>query len=147
MQNLQEAHTVLVQKKKERREINKMFQDELKHHGDYQKILEDMKVLRERKKSIENQIKASALANANQMDVLALEIKDQNQMLADIALNMYVANETVEVIDEENARWLPEFSVRFKKEEGESMVSQIREATHEVADKDTARAEKELQPA
>ena len=130
-----------------------MFQDELKHNGEYQQILEQSKQLREKKKSIENQVKASALSNANQMDILALEIKEQGEMLTDIALNMYIANETVEIVDEDQSRWLPQFTVKFKKEEGESMARQIQAERAESHSDRTfvptavQAEEKELQPA
>jgi predicted nuclease with TOPRIM domain len=121
MQELKDVFDRIQEKKKERRELTKMFQDELKHNDDYQKILEDIKTLREKKKSIENQAKANALADSTQLDNLTEEIKGSIELLSDVALTKLMNRETVEILDEANdIRYAPVFTVRFKKEEGET---------------------------
>lgn len=123
MQDLKEVFDRMQQKKKERKELVRMFQDELKHNDEYQKILEDIKTLREKKKSIENQAKANALSDAQQLEDLTEEIKGTTELLADVAMTMLMNRETVEIVDEANdVRYAPVFSVRFKKEEGESYL-------------------------
>ncbi len=110
-----------------------MFQDELKHNGEYQELMKQIKTLREKKKSIEDTAKASALSDARQLDSLAEEIKGSTELLSDVALAKYLNREQVEIVDEENNRLVPLFTVRFKKEEGESMATQIdaaRAASH-----------------
>ncbi len=125
MQELKEVYTRLQGKKKERRELTKMFQDELKHNGEYQELVKEMKRLREKKTSIEDQAKASALSNVQQLDNLKNEIQSSTELLTDITLNLFLARESIELIDEDNSRLLPAFTVKFKKEEGESMQQQI----------------------
>lgn len=121
MQDLRDVFNNIQEKKKERKEIAKMFQDELKHNGEYQELLEQIKTLREKKKSIETQAKASALHDAKQLDDLAEQIKGSQELLADIALTKFLNREEVEIVDEANdVRFVPVFSVRFKKEEGET---------------------------
>ena len=135
MQELKDVFDRIQEKKKERKELTKMFQDELKHNGDYQKILEDIKTLREKKKSIENQAKANALADATQLDNLSEEIKGSIELLSDVALTKLMNRETVEILDEaKDIRYAPVFTVRFKKEEGETYQQKAeaeRAATHE----------------
>ncbi len=126
MQDLKDVYANLQIKKKERKELTKMFQDELKHNGEYQELLAQIKTLREKKKSIESQAKANALSDVRQLDSLKDDIKDRNDLLADIALAKFLTREEVEIVDEaENVRLVPVFSVKFKKEEGESMQKQI----------------------
>jgi hypothetical protein len=121
MQDLKEVYASLQAKKKEKKEISKMFQDALKHNGAYQKILEDLNVLKEQKKSIETQAKAESLHEAQQLDDLKEDIKSQTELLSDIALTKFMNRETIEIVDEEmDSRLVPVFTVRFKKEEGES---------------------------
>lgn len=96
--------------------MKKMFADELKSNSSYQQILEDTKLLREKKKSIENDMKAQSLKDAQKLDDLRIDIMSDKELLADLALNMYLANETVEIVDEESRRWVPHFSVTFKKD-------------------------------
>lgn len=133
MQDLKSVYDVLQMKKRERRELVKMFQDELKHNGEYQELSKQLKVLREKKKSFETQAKANALTDARQLDSLAEEIKGSTELLTDVVVAKFFARETVELTDEENNRLVPMFSVRFRKEEGESMTAQIqaeRAASH-----------------
>jgi hypothetical protein len=120
MQSLKEIHDRLEQKKKESSEIKKMFKESLEHNETYQALLEKLKVMKEEKKSIENEAWRQSSRDADRLDLLKLDIKSDKEVLSDIALNMYVAGKTVEIVDEEKqARWVPQFSVRFKKEETE----------------------------
>ena len=48
------------------------------------------------------------------MDV---DLASDREMLSDLALNRYVKGQSVEILDEMNVRWLPKFSVTFKKED------------------------------
>lgn len=116
MSRLQETYNELQEAKKERRELNKAFKDELAHNQEYNKIVEDMKVLREKKKGIENDTKARAMKDAQRLDDLKLEISSLQELLSDLSLNMYLAKEQVEVMDVADQRWVPYFSVRFKKD-------------------------------
>lgn len=125
MQDLKEVYAKLQAKKKERRELVKMFSDQLKHDGAYKKIVEELKVLKEKKKSIEDTAKASAFADARQLDDLADEIKGSTELLTDVVVAKFLNRETVELTDEEQNRLVPVFSVKFRKEEGESMAAQI----------------------
>jgi hypothetical protein len=93
-----------------------MFKDELSQNDEYKHLVDEMKTMKERKKSIESQVMAAALSDANQIDDLGNEIKHDTELLADVALNMYVKGQPVEVIDEYNVRWVPEFSVKFVKD-------------------------------
>lgn len=112
---LKELHGRLRSKKLEASEIKKAFKDELANNPHYQQLTEQMAMLREEKKSIENQTWASASADAQKLDLLTLDIKADKEQLADVALDMYAKGETVEIIDEYNRRWDPKFSVAFKK--------------------------------
>lgn len=116
MSRLQETYNELQEAKRERREIAKAFKDELKHNAQYNEITEEMKVLREKKKSIENTVKAQAMKDAQRLDDLKLEIASLQELLSDLSLNMYLAKEQVEVTDTTDQRWVPQFSVRFKKD-------------------------------
>ena len=115
MPSLEEVHGRLRAKTREKSEIQKAFKDDLANNPRYQQISEQLKTLKEEKKSIENQTWASASADAQKLDLLALDIKSDREMLSELALNMYVKGQTVEIVDEQHVRWLPKFSVAFKK--------------------------------
>lgn len=94
--------------------MNSMIKDQLAAHARYQEIAEEIAKLREEKKALEKEMWAPA--DIQELEALKLDIKDDHEMLADIALNMYIANEPVEIVDELNGRWVPVFAVRFKKD-------------------------------
>lgn len=115
MPQLEEIHQRIQEKKREKKEIIKALQDALKHDTHYQELAEELKKLREEKKSIENRLYAESAADAQKIDLLDLDIKSDSELLTDLALNKYVAGETVEVVDRHNVKWVPEFAVKFKK--------------------------------
>jgi vacuolar-type H+-ATPase subunit I/STV1 len=116
MQNLNEIHRRLEDLKKRRRELNRMFKDELEHNEEYQKIVEQLKTLRDKKKSIENVAKVAAFREMDELERVKEQIKDDTQLLTDLALNKYISGESVEIIEDET-RFVPEFSVKFKKQQ------------------------------
>ena len=117
MPSLEEVHGRLRVKAREKSDLQKVFKDELANNPRYQQIAEQLKVLKEEKKSIENQVWAASSADAQKLDLLALDIKSDREMLSEMALNMYVKGETVQIVDEYNARWVPKFAVSFKKDD------------------------------
>lgn len=113
MQKLEQVYGRLQKAKKERREINKMIKDELNSNAQYQELIEEIKDLRDKKKSIEQDVKSGS--DGDRLEDLKLEIQTDQELLADIALNMYVNEETVEIVDENDEKWYPQFKVAFKK--------------------------------
>jgi len=114
MPKLDEVHNRLVTKKKQRREIKGSMQDELRNNASYMKICEEIEALKEKKKSIENEVFAREVDKAR-LEELKVDIASDTVLLADIALNMYVNQEPVEITDEYNSKWVPVFKVQFKK--------------------------------
>src|SRR5512133_2442806 len=119
MQNLNEIHKTLETKRREMRELNRMFKDELRNNSEYQTVVDELQTLREKKKSIEDAVRSSSQAALTNLDLLKLDVKSYTEMLSDVALNKYAANENIEIIDDNNVKWLPTFTVKFKKEDGE----------------------------
>ena len=113
-QNLEQTYRRIEKNKKERREINKMIKDELVNNERYQQIKEEMTALRDEKKQIERETKELS-GDAEKLDQLKIDIQTDQEMLSDIALNMYVNDQTVEIIDEDETTWYPQFKVTFKK--------------------------------
>ena len=115
MPKLEEVYKRLQENKKEKREIGKMLKDDLANTERYREIIEEMKTLREEKKGIEDQVKAESSKEMDRFDELKIDIDTDTELLADIALNMYVKEELVEIIDEYENAWYPHFKVNFKK--------------------------------
>ena len=100
--------------KKRRRELSKSFRDELSVNARYGEIVEEMQKLREEKKGIENTVRTAG--DQAEMEALKADIRGDQEMLSDMSLNKFLAQENVEIVDEMNVRWVPAFSVRFKKD-------------------------------
>ncbi len=114
MKDLADVYNRLKQKKSERKDLKSSFQDELKNNAKYQEILEQMNKLKVDKKAIENEVLSREMDKAK-LEELNLDIKTDTEMLTDIALNMFLAQENVEITDDMNNRWVPSFKVQFKK--------------------------------
>ena len=102
--------------KKKRKGIKSMWKDELEHHSNYQKIIEEMTELKDQKKKIEQELREANAADISEVEDLTLEIKASEELLSDLAFNMYMKEENVEVTDEYNNRYVPQFVVKFKKD-------------------------------
>ncbi len=114
MKDLTDVYNRLKLKKAERKDLRTSFQDELKNNAKYQELTEKLAELRQEKKSIENEILSRELDRAK-LEELSLDIKTDTEMLTDIALNMFLAQEPVEIVDDVNVKWTPVFTVRFRK--------------------------------
>lgn len=95
--------------------MRKMYRDELSSHSEYQEILEKLDALKARKKAIESEIKEDAQAEFRKLDAYKMHLKNDQEMLSDLALNKLVTGETLELTDEDNNRYEPMFTVKFKK--------------------------------
>lgn len=114
MPNLEEVYKRLEENKKKRKEINKMLKDELASDPRHKELVEEMAAMREEKKGIEQNVIARS-GELIQLEELKIEIATDQELLADIALNMFTKNETVEIIDEYEQTLHPVFKVAFKK--------------------------------
>ncbi|MBT5808132.1 hypothetical protein HOI18_02540 [Candidatus Uhrbacteria bacterium] len=114
MSKLEQVYERLEVNKKRRKEINGMLKDELTHETRHQEIVEEMKTLREEKKGIEQNVKSGS-KEFLELDDLKIEIQTDQELLADIALNMFMKEQTVEIIDDYDQTWYPVFKVAFKK--------------------------------
>ncbi|MBI5370274.1 hypothetical protein HZA85_03740 [Candidatus Uhrbacteria bacterium] len=114
MSQLDEVYKRIQESKKRQKEIRQMLKDELAHHTRYQEILEEAKTLREEKKAIEQSIRGQS-PDFLELEELKLEIQTDEELLSDVALNMYMKEETVEIVDEFEQTWHPIFKVSFKK--------------------------------
>ncbi len=116
MQSLQEVFKTIEELKKQKKEIAKMVRSELEQHGRHCELCEELKTLKMEKKAIEDQIIAKSQGHAEKLAEIQSEMAAYQEMMSDIALNLYMKSEPVEVIDEYEVKFVPVFSVKFKKE-------------------------------
>ena len=112
---LQEVFIRINESKKEQKKIRDSYKDVLSQSEEYLRITEEMKTLREKKKEIENAIKLDFSKEFDRLDTLKLDIANDTMLLSDAALTQFVNGDQVEVIDENNQKYEPIFTVKFKK--------------------------------
>lgn len=115
MNDLQEVFNRIKETRTKAREIRKMYKDSLTAHQEYQEIVEKLEALKIRKKQIETEIKTDQQADFQKLDAYKMHVKNDTEMLSDLALNKLMAGETVEVTDEAGGKYEPLFTVKFKK--------------------------------
>ena len=113
--DLQEVFNRIRETKKEQKEIRKLYRDALDSSQEYRQIVEKFDNLKVRKKQIENEVKQDAMANFQKLDALRMHVKNDQEMLTDLAINKLLAGETVELTDQDSNKYEPIFSVNFKK--------------------------------
>lgn len=114
-QNLNEVFKRLQEKKKEQRELKRMYRDALSINGQYQEVLEELEALKLKKKKIEAGVQTDFKEEIDKIEGLKLHIAGDSQMLSDIALMQLTKGEEIKVIDENKVEYEPIFTVRFKK--------------------------------
>lgn len=114
MKTVQEIFNRLQEKRKQVSVIRKKYKEELATSVEYGRIREDLERLRAKKKQYELSVRQQAGANFARMDEVALAIRQDAQLLSDIALTTIMKGEPVAVRDE-HSQYEPVFTVRFKK--------------------------------
>ena len=115
MQNLQEIFNRVQKKKKEIKEIKAMYKDGLKAEAKYKDIVEEIKVLKDKKKQIETNVQVDMGEAYDKMETMQSDVNADLQMLSDIAMTTLMDGKTGEVVDEYNNRYEPEFKVNLRK--------------------------------
>jgi cobalamin biosynthesis protein CobT len=115
MRSLQEVFDRVEETKTEQRNIKQMYKDALDSSREYQDILDKIKKLKIQKKEIEDGAQADLGKEWEKLDLLKLHIREDKEMLADLAVSALIKGEPVKVEDKNKHEYEPVFSVRFKK--------------------------------
>lgn len=115
MEKLQTVFDRMQKRKKELKEIRKMYKDGLDNDTRYNNLVDDLGNLRTKKKQIELEVQEHMGESYMKLEELRDDIATDQQMLSDIALTTLMDGKTVEVTDEYNNHYEPEFKVSLKK--------------------------------
>lgn len=115
MEKLQTVFDRMQKRRKELKEIRKMYKDGLDNDSRYNGIINDISNLRAKKKQIEMEVQEHLGETYMKLEELRDDIATDQQMLSDIALNTLMDGKTVEVTDEYNNHYEPEFKVSLRK--------------------------------
>jgi len=115
MQDIQKIFDRIQASKKEQKEIKKAYRDALKNSRRYQEVNEELKNLREKKKSIEEEVKQEFSTEMDKLETLKADIENDQMLLSDAALSLVANGKAVEIKDNNEIKYEPVFSVKFKK--------------------------------
>ena len=115
---LQELHNELREMKEERKKLKQVLKDELTHQPRHAELLEEILVLKTEKSQIEGHVKEAVPKDAQRIDDLDAEIKASEELMSDMAISLIMKNESVELQDKYENKYLPLIKVAFKKDDG-----------------------------
>lgn len=115
MNDLQTVFARIKETKRKQKEIRKSYQDALLSSKEYQDLQDKLDALKERKKQMESEIKAEMQSDFQTMDAYRMHIINDSELMSDLALNQLMSGETVELVDENDQKYEPVFTVKFKK--------------------------------
>jgi hypothetical protein len=117
MANIQEIFNRIQENKREKRGYMDMYKDALDSSKEYKEILEKLKELKAQKKEIELRTQEEMGNDYTKIDILSLDMKHDQEMLSDVALNTLIKGEPVKVVDKDQKEYEPVFTVRFRKQD------------------------------
>lgn len=115
---LQEIHNELREMRDERKKLKQTLKDELTHQPRHAELVEEILVLKTEKSQIEGHVREAAPKDAQRIDDLDAEIKASEELMSDMALSLIMKNESVELQDKYENKYVPLIKVAFKKDDG-----------------------------
>ena len=115
MASIQDTFFKIQDTKKKQREIRTLYREALRQSQSYQDVLRDGQTLREKKKGIEQKIRAEYARDLEKLDALVEELKADHSKLADMVLSAIARGEIIKVRDTHNTVYDPIVKVTFKK--------------------------------
>ncbi len=115
MNDLQTVFARIKETKRKQKEIRRVYKDALEQSRAYQDLIEKLDAMKASKKSLEDDIKSELESDFQKLDAYKMHIINDTELMADLAINQLMAGETVEIVDENDQKYEPIFTVRFKK--------------------------------
>ena len=103
------------EKKAKIKTIKAMYKDGLANDKAYQELLENIKILKEKKKKIENIAKEEMGNGFDTIDDLNFQIENDKKQMTDIALKKLVEKDDPNFEDEHKNEMEAVFTVKYKK--------------------------------
>ena len=115
MQDLQSIFNRLEESKKELRDIRSAYKEALAGVPSYVELMEELRVMREKKKQIELTVRQEFSNEFTRMEDLKIDIASDQELISDIAMTQLMKGNTVEVTDKYENDYEPVIKVSFKK--------------------------------
>lgn len=115
MNDLQTVFERIKETKRKQKEIRRVYKDTLEQSKEYQDLIDKLDTMKARKKAIEDEVKAELESDIQKLNAYKMHIQNDNELMSDLAINQLMSGETVELVDENDQKYEPIFTVRFKK--------------------------------
>lgn len=115
MQDLQEIYSRIQETKAKVKELRAEYKDALAGLPEYQSVKEKSDGYRLRKKQLEAEVKKGLAGSFDALERLKASLSADQQMLSDISMSKLMKGETVELTGENDSRFEPVFSVKFRR--------------------------------
>jgi len=115
MKDIQEIFNELEEIKKTIKEIQTEYKDALSNANEFEEINEKIKELVEKRKQIQTTVQAEMGQRFQDLEIAKDQQKDLKQMLSDIAMSNLMDGKSIELKDNNDSVYEPQFSVTFKR--------------------------------
>lgn len=112
---IKEIYNRIQENKLKLKELKNSVKDVLSNDFSYSKMKAELEEKRKELKILEKQLIASNMVNYDQIENYKIDIKTDEELLKDIALNLLMKNEQVELVDKYDNKYIPELKVSFKR--------------------------------
>ena len=112
---IKKLYQEIKQSEKEKKELNATIKEAFEGLKQYQDLMDEMNILKAKKKQIEVGVRDEYSSEFNQLEDLKMDVKDSKQVLSDLMWNELMKNNKVEVEDEYDNKYVPQVSVTLKK--------------------------------
>lgn len=113
MATIREVIDRLEANKQERKKLKEIITQGLEQNGPWANARDEVREEKERLKRVEMNVLADYASEVDQLEKLNLEIKNDKEVLSDIAMAMFMKGESIEV-ETKGKKWEPTFTVSFK---------------------------------
>lgn len=115
MQDIQAIFQRVEENKKKMKDLKESYKDALSTSQQYKESTEELNVLKEKKKEIENTLKGQFASEFMQIEDLKIDVASDQDLMSDIALTQVMQGGQVMVKDQYENEYEPVFKVAFKK--------------------------------
>lgn len=95
--------------------LKKNLKDQLDNNLQFKHLVEEENEIKRKKTQLINQVMHSNVKEIEEIERLTLDLRNQKQLICDIAIRDYLAGDKVEVVDNIGRVMAPVFSVKFVK--------------------------------
>lgn len=115
MKDLQEIFNRMQEHKKKLKEMKVGVKDAFANSLEFQKVKEELDLAKDKKKSVEAQIRAELPSEMERIEDLLADIAADQELLNDVALTQISKGEPIQITDAKQQSYEPVFSVKFRK--------------------------------